>query len=664
MKNINEKPGGVKVFGCSCSGSSSNTTIELRTEASQWFDDVATQRAYTGYSNGDVVGNFAAHNIVYIFNDSATTADNGGGSNPAILIPDNITPSAPGRWVESYRNNEFALIGDMQTDPDPMDTGSKIVSPIMLQNWINDYFNDLNAVYFDSGIGDVNYNGLTPNRPKASLAQAITLGQGTSKIIKDLTRISYNETCYTGSSFGLIIDAPNTTLSVVDNTASAKLVYIQASSNLKFERLVFSSFGGNDAVIYSDAAGITYIESEIISTDGDYAIYVNSGIVDLKVKEIVGDIYVASGATLYLECLNHTGSITGAAYIKGRVGNNLYPPLTYAYSSDPNYGIISELNYNSSGLTLPKVTTSNAGLSSAADKTKLDGIEALADVTNIELTNGSETTLHTHADPVVIAIAGFTAEPPSTSTITVPDVRDSVNKYDGLKYLQTRPTWVGDSPYTEGDIIIPTIATEYSYICISAGTSGGSEPSPWRTAFGGEDNDGGVTWKCIPRYDYAIIESINATTITISGNILLTGAANIEELYYIPFNFINIIDYDLSADSLDAATNTDVLVTEELLYRHQPKRLIVAMRSICTTQDTGANSYANLESTTNDIFTANSGKGVEFLTDTEDFSGITVDQRFSLVEAGYDDIDTDNSGSGDTEGATLMLFAIPLNLIE
>lgn len=54
--------------------------------------------------------------------------------------------------------------------------------------------------------------------------------------------------------------------------------------------------------------------------------------------------------------------------------------------------------------------------------------------------------------------------------------------------------WGTGVAYSVGDIVRPTAATGRSYICIIAGTAGGTEPT-WPTSVNGTVVDGGVTWK-------------------------------------------------------------------------------------------------------------------------------------------------------------------------
>jgi len=56
--------------------------------------------------------------------------------------------------------------------------------------------------------------------------------------------------------------------------------------------------------------------------------------------------------------------------------------------------------------------------------------------------------------------------------------------------------WTASTAYNLGDIIEPTTANGYRYECVTAGTSGTTEPT-WTTNIGDQIVDGGVTWQCI-----------------------------------------------------------------------------------------------------------------------------------------------------------------------
>jgi len=64
-------------------------------------------------------------------------------------------------------------------------------------------------------------------------------------------------------------------------------------------------------------------------------------------------------------------------------------------------------------------------------------------------------------------------------------------------YNLTQPSaWAASTVYSEGDYVRPTSANGYNYECVSAGTSGDSEPT-WPTTLGETVIDGTVTWKCV-----------------------------------------------------------------------------------------------------------------------------------------------------------------------
>lgn len=59
----------------------------------------------------------------------------------------------------------------------------------------------------------------------------------------------------------------------------------------------------------------------------------------------------------------------------------------------------------------------------------------------------------------------------------------------------THDSWQASHSYSEDDYIIPTSPNGYYYRCITAGTSGSSEPS-WPTTLNDTVSDGTVTWRC------------------------------------------------------------------------------------------------------------------------------------------------------------------------
>lgn len=53
--------------------------------------------------------------------------------------------------------------------------------------------------------------------------------------------------------------------------------------------------------------------------------------------------------------------------------------------------------------------------------------------------------------------------------------------------------WQASTAYDAGDIVRPTSADGHIYLCITAGTTGGTEPT-WQTGFGENTSDGTAEW--------------------------------------------------------------------------------------------------------------------------------------------------------------------------
>jgi hypothetical protein len=54
--------------------------------------------------------------------------------------------------------------------------------------------------------------------------------------------------------------------------------------------------------------------------------------------------------------------------------------------------------------------------------------------------------------------------------------------------------WLATTAYALGDWVVPTARNGFIYKCTTAGTSDGSEPSPWSTTVGGTESDATVVW--------------------------------------------------------------------------------------------------------------------------------------------------------------------------
>lgn len=73
-------------------------------------------------------------------------------------------------------------------------------------------------------------------------------------------------------------------------------------------------------------------------------------------------------------------------------------------------------------------------------------------------------------------------------------VNDEIMYAQSVSVLPEAP-WLASTAYQEGDAIIPTQPTGYRYVCVQAGTSGGSEPSAWPQQQGQTLTDGDMVWE-------------------------------------------------------------------------------------------------------------------------------------------------------------------------
>jgi hypothetical protein len=63
--------------------------------------------------------------------------------------------------------------------------------------------------------------------------------------------------------------------------------------------------------------------------------------------------------------------------------------------------------------------------------------------------------------------------------------------------LLTSVKWAASTVYQPFQYVRPTIKNGFNYLCITGGTSGGSEPA-WPTTIDATVNDNGIIWKCRP----------------------------------------------------------------------------------------------------------------------------------------------------------------------
>jgi len=92
--------------------------------------------------------------------------------------------------------------------------------------------------------------------------------------------------------------------------------------------------------------------------------------------------------------------------------------------------------------------------------------------------------------------------------------------------IEEHTDWAGSTAYLEGDIVIPTTATDYYLYCSTSGTSAGTEPA-WNTSEGQTTSDGTVTWTThkIPEGNAAIAAGgrlwvINGTQLSYSQTLI------------------------------------------------------------------------------------------------------------------------------------------------
>jgi len=62
--------------------------------------------------------------------------------------------------------------------------------------------------------------------------------------------------------------------------------------------------------------------------------------------------------------------------------------------------------------------------------------------------------------------------------------------------------WTSTTSYSLDDIMVPTTRNGYVYVCTTAGTSAGSEPT-WGTTPEATTSDGSVVWTCKTNYQLA-----------------------------------------------------------------------------------------------------------------------------------------------------------------
>lgn len=119
-------------------------------------------------------------------------------------------------------------------------------------------------------------------------------------------------------------------------------------------------------------------------------------------------------------------------------------------------------------------------------------------------------------------------------------------EYDGstIGYATRGHTaWAASTAYVVGDIRRPTTATPYYYVCTTAGTSGGTEPT-WSTTVDGTTTDNTVVWTT---YE---IPKANAALAAV-GRVWLTGISTDRTVVYYSDLLIGHSYYGGSSGSID-----------------------------------------------------------------------------------------------------------------
>lgn len=197
---------------------------------------------------------------------------------------------------------------------------------------------------------------------------------------------------------------------------------------------------------------------------------------------------------------------TAAATLGGAVKISITPTVTNAtlagfssstvstitsggsYGGNAVYGGVN--NIISAGITNTGTTTifSGANLRSGSaggnDSGTLTGL-----VGNSVIVGHNNTDLYSNPHTTTIYGANFT-----------PYIkRGIITNYYGLllstpSVIPTPSAWASGTAYAINTIVAPTVANGYYYIAQNAGTSGGSEPSPWSTTENGTTVDNDITW--------------------------------------------------------------------------------------------------------------------------------------------------------------------------
>lgn len=90
------------------------------------------------------------------------------------------------------------------------------------------------------------------------------------------------------------------------------------------------------------------------------------------------------------------------------------------------------------------------------------------------------------------------------------EVATTVLSTPALQRFQLNAPWLANQAYSTGNVIVPTPATLVAFRCLTAGTSGGTQPT-WPSQTNVTVSDGGVTWQSFLKKPNLIMSLATAT---------------------------------------------------------------------------------------------------------------------------------------------------------
>lgn len=265
-------------------------------------------------------------------------------------------------------------------------------------------------------------------------------------------------------------------------------------------------------------------------------------------------------------------------------------------------------------------------------------------------------------------IKSYTKTPTDTNTFaTTIDYRPYIRVNDWLAYKQTFETWSpGDDVAAEYRAV--TTSGLYNLICTKSGTTAAVTEPNWGTALFAEITDGTAKWMVLPLFDFGCVGAIGSNYIDIRGSALRTGGSYLTKVYFCnEFVESNCGDVDLTLDSFNSTTKTDVLKGSQYQPRRDFNGFLVHFGGWCQTADTGTDSYVNFHSG-NGITTLSCASTGVVLAGAA-YNSYSDSAQTILMGLNYFAntplrIDTTNAGNKDTIGAVVHYKMLPYSLAK